>query len=169
MPATYFDTSAIIIVLILLGKYFEILMKGRASEAIKKLIGLQPKTAKVIKGGKEIEILISDVMLGDLIVVRPGERIPVDGKITEGDSEIDESMITGESMPVHKKVDSAVIGSTINKFGTFTFRATKIGKDTVLSQIIKMVEEAQGSKAPIQRLADLVSSYFVPAVFIISF
>ena len=178
-PAIYFDTSAIIIVLILLGKYFEVLMKGRASEAIKKLIGLQPKTAKIIKdpegkqasygaGGKEIEIPISDVQVGDLIVVRPGERVPVDGKITEGDSEIDESMVTGESMPVHKKVGSAVIGSTINKFGAFTFRATKVGKDTVLSQIIKMVEEAQGSKAPIQRLADLVSSYFVPAVFVVA-
>ena len=167
-PALYFDTSAIIIVLILLGKYFEVLMKGRASEAIKKLIGLQPKTAKILRDGKEIEISISEVQVGDLIVVRPGERIPVDGKITEGDSEIDESMITGESMPVHKKVGSGVIGSTINKFGTFTFSATKIGKDTVLSQIIKMVEEAQGSKAPIQRLADLVSSYFVPAVFVIA-
>ncbi|KKT75513.1 MAG: Heavy metal translocating P-type ATPase [Parcubacteria group bacterium GW2011_GWB1_44_7] len=164
-PVIYFDTSAIIIVLILLGKYFEVLMKGRASEAIKKLIGLQPKTAKILRAGKEIEILIADVIVGDLIIVRPGERIPVDGKITEGDSEIDESMITGESMPVHKKVGSMVIGSTINKFGAFTFRATKIGKDTVLSQIIKMVEKAQGSKAPIQRLADLVSSYFVPAVF----
>ena len=164
-PVIYFDTSAIIIVLILLGKYFEVLMKGRASEAIKKLIGLQPKTAKILREGKEIEILIADVIVGDLIIVRPGERIPVDGKITEGDSEIDESMITGESMPVHKKVGSMVIGSTINKFGAFTFRATKIGKDTVLSQIIKMVEKAQGSKAPIQRLADLVSSYFVPAVF----
>ena len=168
-PAIYFDTSAIIIVLILLGKYFEVLMKGRASEAIKKLIGLQPKTAQVLRDGNEIEIPIADVIVGNLIIVRPGERIPVDGKITEGESEIDESMITGESMPVHKRVGSAVIGSTINRFGTFTFRATKIGKDTVLSQIIKMVEEAQGSKAPIQRLADLVSSYFVPAVFIIAF
>src|SRR3989344_1222782 len=168
-PELYFDTSAIIIVLILLGKYFEVLMKGRASEAIKKLIGLQPKTAKILRGDKEVEIPISEVQVGDLIIVRPGERIPVDGKIVEGDSEIDESMITGESMPVHKKVDSLVIGSTINKFGTFTFRATKVGKDTVLSQIIKMVEEAQGSKAPIQRLADLVSSYFVPAVFIVAF
>src|SRR3989338_360633 len=163
-PAIYFDTSAIIIVLILLGKYFEILMKGRAGEAIKKLIGLQPKTAKVVRNGKEVEIPIIDVVVGDLIIMRPGERIPVDGKITEGESEIDESMITGESMPVHKKVDSAVIGSTINKFGTFTFRTTKICKDTILSQIIKMVEDAQGSKAPIQRLADLVSSYFVPVV-----
>ena len=168
-PAIYFDTSAIIIVLILLGKYFEVLMKGRASEAIKKLIGLQPKTAKVIRDTKEIEIPIADVIVGDLIIVRPGEKIPVDGKITEGESEIDESMITGESMPVHKKVGDMIIGSTINKFGTFTFQATKIGKDTVLSQIIKMVEEAQGSKAPIQRLADLVSSYFVPAVFGVAF
>ena len=168
-PALYFDTSAIIITLILLGKYFEVLMKGRASEAIKKLIGLQPKTAQVLRDGKEIGIPIADVIVGDAIIVRPGERIPVDGSISEGESEIDESMITGESMPVHKKVGSAVIGSTINKFGTFTFRATKVGKDTVLSQIIKMVEEAQGSKAPIQRLADLVSSYFVPAVFIVAF
>ena len=168
MPALYFDTSAIIIVLILLGKYFEVLMKGRASEAIKKLIGLQPKTAKILRDGKEIEIPISEVQVGDLIIVRPGERISVDGKIIEGDSEIDESMVTGESMPVHKTIGGAVIGSTINKFGTFTFQATKIGKDTVLSQIIKMVEEAQGSKAPIQRLADLVSSYFVPAVFFVA-
>ena len=167
-PAIYFDTSAIIIVLILLGKYLEVLMKGRASEAIKKLIGLQPKTAKVIKNGEELEVLISEVQLGDLIVVRPGEKIPVDGKIIEGDSEIDESMITGESMPVHKTLDDVVIGSTVNKFGTFTFRATKIGKDTMLSQIIKMVEEAQGSKAPIQRLADLVASYFVPIVMVIA-
>lgn len=168
MPAIYFDTSAIIIVLILLGKYFEALMKGRASEAIKKLIGLQPKTAKVIRNGKEVEISISEVQVGDLIIVRPGERIPVDGKIVEGESEIDESMVTGESMPVHKKIDGSVIGSTINRFGTFTFQATKVGKDTILSQIIKMVKEAQGSKAPIQRLADLISSYFVPVVFVVA-
>ena len=163
-PKIYFDTSAIIIVLILLGKYFEVLMRGRASEAIKKLIGLQPKTAKVLKDGKEVETPISEVRIGDSIIVRPGERIPVDGEVIEGDSEIDESMVTGESMPVHKTAGSAVIGSTINTFGALTFRATKVGKDTVLAQIIAMVEEAQGSKAPIQRLADLVSSYFVPAV-----
>jgi len=167
-PAIYFDTSAIIIVLILLGKYFEVLMKGRASEAIQKLVGLQPKTANVIRDGKEVEIPIVDVQAGDHIVVRPGERIPVDGRITEGESEIDESMITGESMPVHKNAGGAIIGSTINKFGTFTFEATNVGKDTVLSQIITMVEDAQGSKAPIQRLADVVSSYFVPAVFVIA-
>ncbi len=168
LPAIYFDTSAIIIVLILLGKYFEVLMKGRASEAIKKLVGLQPKTAKVLKDGKEVEVPITEVVVGDLIVVRPGEKIPVDGKITNGESELDEAMVTGESMPVHKSVGDNVIGSTVNKFGTLTFEATKIGKDTVLSQIIKMVEDAQGSKAPIQRLADLVSSYFVPVVFVIA-
>src|SRR3989338_2426799 len=168
MPAIYFDTSAIIIVLILLGKYFEALMKGRASEAIKKLVGLQPKMANVVRKGKEIAIAISDVQVGDFIIVRPGERVPVDGNITEGESEIDESMITGESMPVHKTVGSTVIGSTINTFGAFTFEATKIGKDTMLSHIIKMVEDAQGSKAPIQRLADMVSSYFVPVVFVIA-
>lgn len=168
MPTIYFDTSAIIVTLIILGRYLEAKMKGRASEAIKKLIGLQPKTAKVIKDGKEIEILIGEVGVDDLIIVRPGEKIPVDGKITDGDSEIDESMITGESMPIHKREGDLVIGGSINKFGTFTFMATKIGKDTVLAQIIKMVEQAQGSKAPIQRLADLVSSYFVPVVLAVA-
>lgn len=165
-PAIYFDTSAVIIVLILLGKYFEIMMKGRASEAIKKLIGLQPKIAKVLKNGEEVAVPITEVEVMDLVIVRPGEKVPVDGKVTDGDSEVDESMVTGESMPVHKVIGSTVIGSTINRFGTFTFQATKVGKDTVLSQIIKMVEEAQGSKAPIQRLADIIASYFVPAVFV---
>ncbi len=169
VPQVYFDTSAIIIVLILLGKYFEALMKGRAGEAIKKLAGLQPKTAKVLRDGKEVEIPIDEVAVGDLIVVRPGEKIPVDGEIIEGESEIDESMVTGESMPARKKAGDSVIGSTVNKFGALTFRAVKVGKNTVLSQIIKMVEEAQGSKAPIQRLADVVASYFVPAVFAIAF
>ncbi|PIT89128.1 MAG: copper-translocating P-type ATPase [Candidatus Levybacteria bacterium CG10_big_fil_rev_8_21_14_0_10_36_7] len=168
MPSVYFDTSAMIIVLILLGRYFEELAKGRASDAIKKLMGLQPKTARVVKDDVEQEISISDVQIGDLIIVRSGEKIPVDGVIVEGESEIDESMITGESMPVSKKIDDKVIGSTINKFGAFTFRAEKIGKDTVLAQIVKMVEEAQGSKAPIQRLADLVASYFVPSVFVVA-
>lgn len=167
-PRVYFDTAAIIIVLILLGRYFEMSMKGRASEAIKKLIGLQPKTARVIRAGKEIEMPIDEVKVGDIVVVRPGEKVPVDGEVIDGDSEIDESMVTGESMPVHKTVGSKVIGSTINKFGTFTFRATRVGKDTVLSQIIKLVEQAQGSKAPIQRLADLVASYFVPVVIVIA-
>lgn len=167
-PKVYFDTAAIIIVLILLGRYFEASMKGRASEAIKKLIGMQPKTAKVLRGGKEVDVPIMEVVVGDEVVVRPGEKVPVDGEIVEGDSEIDESMVTGESMPVHKKQGDSVIGSTVNKFGTFTFKTTKVGKDTMLSQIIKMVEEAQGSKAPIQRLADVVASYFVPVVIVIA-
>ena len=167
-PEIYYDTSAIIITLILLGRYFETLMKSRASEAIKKLIGLQPKTAKILKDGKEIEILIDEVKIDDLIIVRPGEKIPVDGEIVEGFSEIDESMITGESMPVHKEKFSLVIGGTINRFSSFTFKSTKIGKDTVLARIIKLVEQAQGSKAPIQRLADLISSYFVPVTLAIA-
>lgn len=167
-PAVYFDTSAIIIVLILLGKYFEALMRGRASEAIKKLVGLQPKTALVLREGKETEIPMAEVVVGDKVIVRPGDRVPVDGEIVEGESEVDESMVTGESMPVHKQAGGTVIGSTVNKFGTFTFKATKVGKDTVLAQIIKMVEEAQGSKAPIQRLADTVSAYFVPVVIVIA-
>ena len=167
-PEIYYDTSAIIITLILLGRYFETLMKSRASEAIKKLIGLQPKTAKILKDGKEIEILIDEVKIDDLIIVRPGEKIPVDGEIIEGSSEIDESMITGESMPVHKEKGALVIGGTINRFSSFTFKSTKIGKDTVLARIIKLVEQAQGSKAPIQRLADLISSYFVPVTLAIA-
>ncbi|TSC97468.1 MAG: Cu2+-exporting ATPase [Candidatus Berkelbacteria bacterium Licking1014_2] len=162
--AVYFDTSAIIITLILLGRYLEILAKGRASEAIKKLMKLSAKTARIVRDGKEKEIPIEDVTAGDIIVVRPGEKIPVDGEVIEGRSSVDESMVTGESMPVSKEIGSAVIGATINQTGSFKFKATKIGKDTVLSQIIKMVEQAQGSKAPIQRLADIISSYFVPAV-----
>ncbi|RME59037.1 heavy metal translocating P-type ATPase [Candidatus Parcubacteria bacterium] len=163
-PPIYFDTATLIIVLILLGKYFEALMKGRASEAIKKLIGLQPKTARVVRNGKEQELPVTEVLVGDTIIVRPGERVPVDGVVIEGDSEIDESMVTGESMPVHKQKGSTVIGSTVNTFGTFTMRATRVGSDTTLARIIKMIEAAQGSKAPIQRLADIVASYFVPVV-----
>lgn len=166
---TYFDTSAVIITFIILGKWLEAITKGKASEAIKKLIGLQPKTAIVIRNGKEIQIPIKDVVVGDIIIVKPGQKIPVDGVIIEGLSSVDESMITGESIPVEKKKGDKVIGATINKHGSFKFKATKIGKDTVLSQIIKLVEEAQGSKAPIQRLADKVSSYFVPTVIIIAF
>lgn len=164
----YFDTSAVIITFILLGKWFEAITKGKASEAIKKLMGLQPKTATVVRDGKEIEIPISEVVVGDFVIVKPGQKIPVDGEVVEGDSSVDESMITGESIPVEKKKGDTVIGGTINKHGSFKFKATKIGKDTVLSQIIKLVEEAQGSKAPIQRLADKVSSYFVPAVILIA-
>ncbi|MDO8742980.1 MAG: heavy metal translocating P-type ATPase, partial [Candidatus Azambacteria bacterium] len=160
----YFDTSAIIITLILLGRYLELLAKGRASEAIKKLMKLSAKTARLVKDGKEEEAPIEQVQIGDIIIVRPGEKIPVDGEIVEGYSQVDESMVTGESMPVSKKIGDKVIGATINQSGSFNFRATKVGKETLLAQIIKMVEQAQGSKAPIQRLADIISSYFVPVV-----
>lgn len=165
LPAdVYFDTSTIIITLILLGRFLELRAKGQASEAIKKLMGLAAKTARVLRDGKEVDLSIDQVVEGDIIIVRPGEKIPVDGIIVEGRSSIDESMVTGESMPVGKTVGDEVIGATVNQTGSFKLRATKVGKETVLAQIIKMVEEAQGSKAPIQRLADLISSYFVPVV-----
>src|SRR3989344_5303265 len=164
----YFDTAAIIITFIILGKWLEAKAKGKASEAIKKLIGLQPKTARVIRNGKQIQIPIESVLVNDIILIKPGEKIPVDGIIIDGSSSIDESMITGESIPVEKIKGDIVIGATINKYGSFKFKATKVGKDTTLAQIIKLVEEAQGSKAPIERLADTVSSYFVPVVMIIA-
>jgi Cu+-exporting ATPase len=163
-PHLYFDTSAMIITLILLGRFLEARAKGRASEALKKLIGMQPKTALVIREGEQREISVEDVQVGDLIVVRPGERIPVDGIVRQGYSSVDESMITGESIPVEKNVGDEVIGATINKTGSFQFEATLVGKDTTLARIVRMVEEAQGSKAPIQRFADVIASYFVPAV-----
>ncbi len=164
MKDLYFEASATIITLILLGKYFEAVAKGKTSEAIKKLMGLRPKTARAVRDGKEIDIPIEEVVVGEIIVVRPGEKIPVDGQIVEGKSAVDESMLTGESLPVEKKTGDTVIGATINKHGSFKFTATKIGKETVLAQIIKMVEEAQGSKAPIQKIADQVSGVFVPIV-----
>lgn len=160
----YYDTSAVIITLILFGKFLEARAKSRAGEAIKKLMGLQPRTARVLREGAELDIPIEDVENGELIVVRPGEKVPVDGVIRSGYSSLDESMLTGESLPVEKKMGDTVIGATINKTGAFTFEATKVGKDTMLSQIIRMVQEAQGSKAPIQRLADYISSIFVPTV-----
>ncbi len=160
----YFEVSGILITLIILGKLLEAVAKGRTSEAIKKLMGMQAKTARVVRNGQEADIPIEEVAVGDIIAVRPGEKIPVDGEITEGTSTVDEAMLTGESIPVDKKVGDEVVGATINKFGTFKFRATKVGKDTALAQIIRIVEEAQGSKAPIQRFADVVSGYFVPAV-----
>ena len=160
----YFDTASVIIALILLGRFLEARARGQTSEAIKKLIGLKPKTAMVIRDGKETEISVEDVQVGDLILVRPGERISVDGIVRQGYSSVDESMITGESIPVDKNVGDTVIGGTINKMGSFQFEATRVGKDTTLAQIIRLVEEAQGSKAPIQRLADVISSYFVPTV-----
>lgn len=164
MKELYFETSAVIITLILLGKYLEAVAKGRTSEAIKKLMGLQAKTARVVRDGEEEDIPVEQVVPGDVIIVRPGEKIPVDGKILEGNSAVDESMLTGESIPVEKKAGDFVVGATINRFGTFRFEATRVGKDTVLSQIIRMVEEAQGSRAPIQKIADKVSGVFVPAV-----
>lgn len=164
----YYDVSVVVIGLILLGRYFENRARAGTSAAIRKLIGLQAKTARVVKDGKEIDIPIDEVVVGDIVRVRPGEKIPVDGVIEDGESSIDESMVTGESLPVEKTRGDSVIGATINKHGTFIFKATKVGADTMLSQIVKLVEEAQGSKAPIQRLADLISAYFVPIVLIIA-
>ena len=160
----YFETSAVIITLIVLGKLLEARAKGRTSEAIKKLIGLQPKTARVERGGVERDIPLAEVVVNDVVVVRPGEKIPVDGVVLGGRSTVDESMITGESLPVGKQVGDEVIGATINKQGLLKFEATKVGKETALAQIIKLVEQAQGSRAPIQRIVDQVSAYFVPAV-----
>jgi Cu+-exporting ATPase len=164
----YFETAGVIITLILLGKTLEAISKGKTSEAIKKLIGLTPKTAIIIENGQEVETPVEEVQVGDSILVKPGERIPVDGIVIDGHSSIDESMLTGESIPVEKKAGDEVIGATINKYGSLTFRATKVGSDTVLAQIVKMVEDAQGSKAPIAKMADLVSGYFVPIVFTIA-
>jgi Cu+-exporting ATPase len=160
----YFDTAVIIIALILLGRFLEARAKGQTSEAIKKLMGMQAKTARVIRDGAEEDVPVDEVVVGDEVIVRPGEKLPVDGVIVEGRSSIDESMVTGESIPVEKQVGSDVIGATINRTGSFRFKATKVDKDTALAQIIKLVEEAQGSKAPIQKLADVISAYFVPAV-----
>ena len=160
----YFETSAVLITLIILGKLFEAKAKGRSSEAIKKLMGLQAKTATVIRNGEETTIPLEDVVTGDTLLVKPGEKVPVDGEVLEGTSALDESMITGESVPIDKTVGDSVIGATINKNGFLKIKATKVGKETALSQIIKIVEEAQGSKAPIQRMADLISGIFVPIV-----
>lgn len=167
-PIPYFDTAVIIIGLILLGRLLEAKAKAGTSEAIKKLIGLQAKTARVVRSGKEIDVPVEEVMVGDVVRVRPGEKIPVDGIIIEGDSAIDESMITGESLPVDRTKNDRVIGATMNKSGSFIYKATKVGSETMLAQIIKLVEEAQGSRAPIQRLADLISSYFVPIVIMLA-
>ena len=164
----YFDTSAMIIVLILLGQFLEAGAKGRTSEAIKKLINLKPKIAHVIRDEKELQIPVDDVAVGDIIVVRPGESIPVDGIIREGYSTIDESIVTGESIPVDKKAGDEVIGASVNRTGSFRFEATRVGADTTLSRIVRLVEQAQGSKAPIQRLADIIAGYFVPIVISIA-
>jgi len=164
MPELYYETGAILITLVLLGKLLEARAKGRTGEAIKALMGLQAKTATVIRDGEEREVPVEDVRIGDIVLVRPGEKVPVDGVVTEGFSAVDESMLTGESLPVEKRPGDRVIGATINKTGSFRFRATQVGKDTVLAQIVRTVEEAQGSKAPIQRVADHISGIFVPVV-----
>ncbi|MCZ9961709.1 heavy metal translocating P-type ATPase [Brachyspira hyodysenteriae] len=164
----YYESAAVIITLVQFGKYLEARSKGKTGEAIKKLMGLQPKTATIIKDGEEKEIKIADVKVDDIVLVRPGEKIPVDGVIIEGYSSVDESMLTGESIPVEKSVGDKVVGASINKTGSFKFKAQKVGADTALAQIIKLVEDAQGSKAPIAHIADVVSSYFVPAVITIA-
>lgn len=165
----YFEVSAIIIAFVLLGKYMEEIIKKKSSAAIRKLLDLRPQTAKVVRDGAEVEIPAESVMVNEIVVVRPGEKIPTDGILTEGHSSVDEKMITGESVPVEKKPGDKIIGGTINKVGSFKFRATQVGADTTLNQIIKMVEEAQASSAQIQRLADKISSYFVPAVIGVAF
>jgi Cu+-exporting ATPase len=164
----YFEAAAVIITLILLGKYLESVTKGKTSEAIKKLMGLAPKTATIIQDGKEMEISIEEVEVGDIIIVKPGEKMPVDGKVVEGITSVDESMLTGESIPVEKNIGDDIIGASINKNGTIKYKATKVGKDTALAQIIKLVEDAQGSKAPIAKMADIISGYFVPVVIVLA-
>ena len=168
MPEVYYETAAVVITLILLGRLFENRAKGQTSEAIRKLIGLQARDARVIRDGQEIDVPIQDVQVDDIILVRPGEKIPVDGEVVEGTSTIDEAMVTGESLPVKKQPGDEVIGATINKTGSFKFRTIRVGKDTVLAQIVKLVQQAQGSKAPIQRLADQVTGWFVPVVIAIA-
>lgn len=164
----YFETVAVILTLIVLGKYLEAKTKGGTGEAIKKLIGLAPKTAKIIREGGEMEIAIEDVRVGDIIVVRPGEKMPVDGVVIDGRTSVDESMLTGESLPVNKKEGDAIIGASINKNGSIKYQATKVGKDTILAQIVKLVEDAQNSKAPIARIADVISGYFAYAVLAVA-
>ncbi|MFI5267193.1 MAG: heavy metal translocating P-type ATPase [Chloroflexota bacterium] len=167
-PDLYYETAVIIIALILLGRWLEARAKKRTGAAIKALMGLQAKTARVIRAGVEQDVPVESVQAGDLVRVRPGEKVPVDGVVVEGESALDESMLTGESLPVSKAPGDSVIGATLNKTGSFVFRATKVGRDTALAQIVRMVEEAQGSKAPIQRLADTIAGYFVPAVLVLA-
>ncbi|PJC00209.1 MAG: copper-translocating P-type ATPase [Candidatus Moranbacteria bacterium CG_4_9_14_0_8_um_filter_41_43] len=166
IPDLYFETAAYLITFVILGKWLEIRTKGKTSDAIKKLMGLQSKTARVVRSGETMDVAIDDVAHGDIVIVRPGEKIPVDGKIMKGSSAVDESMITGESLPVEKNVGDTVVGGTINKTGGFEFEATRVGSETTLAQIIRLIEEAQGSKAPIQNFADSISAWFVPAVII---
>ena len=167
-PEVYFETAVVIITLILLGRLLENQARGRTSEAIRQLMGLQAKTARVIRAGEEIDLSLENVIVGDVILVRPGEKIPVDGNVIQGSSAVDESMVSGEPIPVKKQVGDEVIGATINKTGSFKFRASRVGKDTVLAQIVKLVQAAQGSKAPIQKLADQLTGWFVPSVIAIA-
>jgi P-type Cu+ transporter len=164
----YYESAAVILTLITLGKYFEAVSKGKTSEAIKKLMGLAPKTATILKDGEEVVISVDEVQVGDIVIVKPGEKMPVDGVVVEGTTSVDEAMLTGESIPVEKTVGSKIIGASINKNGTIRYEATKVGKDTALSQIIKLVEDAQGSKAPIAKMADIISGYFVPIVIVLA-
>lgn len=167
-PSVYYEVAASVVALILLGKTLENRAKGETSEAIRKLMGLQAKTARIVRNGKELEVPLAEVEIGDVVQVRPGEQIPVDGEVIEGSSTVDEAMVTGESLPVKKQLGAEVIGATINKTGSFKFRTTRVGKDTFLAQIVKMVQDAQGSKAPIQKLADQVTGWFVPAVIAVA-
>lgn len=164
----YYDVTVVVTALVVLGLAMELKAKGRTSDAIRKLMGLQAKTARVVRQGQDVDIPIEDVLVDDIVIVRPGEKVPVDGEIVEGSSAVDESMVTGESLPVEKRVGDEVIGATINKTGAFRFRATKVGKDTVLANIIRMVQDAQGSRVPVQRIVDVVSGYFTPAVAILA-
>ncbi len=168
LAEVFWDVTDVVVALVVLGLALEIKAKGRTSQAIKKLIGLQAKTARVVRDGAEVDLPVEEVVVGDTVLVRPGEKIPVDGKVAAGASAVDESMITGESMPIEKQVGSEVIGGTLNKTGSFRFEATKVGKDTALANIVRMVKDAQGSKAPIQRVVDAVSGYFVPSVMILA-
>ncbi len=168
LTEVYYDVTVVVTALVVLGLAMEVKARGRSSEAIKKLIGLQAKTARVVREGRELEIPIDEVVVGDVVVVRPGEKVPVDGVVVEGGSAVDESMITGESMPVAKAIGDEVIGATMNTTGAFRFRATKVGADTALAQIVRLVQDAQASKVPIQRIVDVVSGYFTPAVMILA-
>jgi Cu+-exporting ATPase len=165
---TYYETAAVVITLVVLGRWLETRARGRTSEAIRRLMSLAPPTARVIRGGAETDMAAADVRVGDLVRIRPGDRVPVDGVVVEGASSIDESMLTGESLPVDKGPESSIFGGTVNRTGTFVFRATRVGAETALARVITLVEEAQGSRAPIQRLADRVAAVFVPAVLIIA-
>ncbi len=164
----YFEAAAVIVSLILLGRYFEAKAKGRTSQAIQHLVGMQPKTARIQRDGQVVEVAVAEMVSGTIVEIRPGERVPVDGEVVEGHSYIDESMITGEPVPVEKRVGQQVVGGTVNQNGTLNIRATAVGSSSVLSQIIRMVEQAQGSKLPIQGLVDKVTMWFVPAVMLIA-